>query len=121
MLVQTPWYFFLSHGEATKVPKRWAHSTHWLHRIIVGTKIEIIGEEHLLTDGCIIASKHQSLWDFYAVNAMLRDGSFILKSELMKVPFFGWYVAKLRHIPIRRGDKGSAMRRMIIDAKDRIC
>ena len=51
---------------------------------------------------------------------MLRDGSFILKSELMKVPFFGWYVAKLRHIPIRRGDKGSAMRRMVVDAKDRI-
>ena len=120
MLFQSPWYFFLSHDQATKVPKRWAHSTHWLHRKIVGTDMELIDEHHLLTDGCIVACKHQSLWDFYAVNAMLRDGSFILKSELMKVPFFGWYVAKLKHIPIRRGDRGKAMRQMIVDAKKRI-
>lgn len=120
MLVQLPWYFFLSHEEATKVPKRWAHVTHWFHRVIVGTKIEHIGQENLLDTGCIVACKHQSIWEFYAVNAMLRDGAFVLKSELMKIPFFGWYVAKLRHIPIRRGDKGSAMRRMISEAQQRV-
>jgi 1-acyl-sn-glycerol-3-phosphate acyltransferase len=51
---------------------------------------------------------------------MVRDSAFVLKSELMKIPFFGWYVGKLRHIPIRRGDKGRAMRKMIAVAKDRI-
>jgi len=120
MVVQTPWYFFLSHKQANMVPKRWAYSTHWLHRVIVGTKIEVIDEHNLLEDGCIVACKHQSIWEFYAVNAMLRDSAFILKSELMKIPFFGWYVAKLKHIPIRRGDRGRAMRGMIADAKKRV-
>lgn len=120
MVVQTPWYFFLSHKEATKVPKRWAMSTHWFHEKIIGTKMEISGKENLLETGCIVACKHQSIWEFYAVNAMLRDGAFVLKSELMKIPFFGWYVAKLRHIPIRRKDKGGAMRAMIAEAKNRI-
>ncbi len=120
MVVQLPWYFFLSHEAAQKVPRRWTASTHWLHRIIVGTDIEIVGEENMLDEGCIIACKHQSVWEFYAVNSMARDPAFVLKSELMKIPFFGWYVSKLRHIPIRRGDKGRAMRRMISVARERI-
>ena len=120
MILQTPFYFFLSHEQAIKVPKRWTAATHWLHRVMAGTKMKIIGEENMPQDGCVVACKHQSTWEFYAVNSMVRDAAFVLKSELMKIPFFGWYVAKLRHIPIRRGDKGRAMRKMISVAKDRI-
>lgn len=117
LVLQSPFYFFLSHKEALKVPKRWAHSTHWMHRWIAGTRYEIEGFENLPAEGCVVASKHQSAWDFYAINAMLPNGAFVLKSELMKIPFFGWYIAKLDHIPIRRGEKGIALRRMITDAK----
>ena len=120
LVLQSPWHFFLSHENATKVPKRWANSSDWLMRVIAGIKVEIIDQHHLLQDGCIVACKHQSIWEFGAVNAMLRDGAFVLKSELMKIPFFGWYVAKLNHIPIRRGDKGKAMREMIKHAKQRV-
>lgn len=120
MLLQLPWYFFLNHQQAQKVPKRWTTSTHWLHRVIVGTRMEVIGQENMPDDGCIVACKHQSVWEFYAVNSLVRDSAFVLKAELMKIPFFGWYVNKLRHIPIRRGDKGRAMRRMIAIARERI-
>ena len=120
LILQSPWYFFLSHKNATKVPKRWADSTDWLMCVLAGIKVEVIDQHHLPLDGCIVACKHQSVWEFGAVNAMLRDGAFVLKSELMKIPFFGWYVAKLNHIPIRRGDKGKAMRGMIREAKKRI-
>jgi len=120
MILQSPWYFFLNHEQAQKIPRRWTASTHWLHRIIVGTKVEVIGQENMLEEGCIVACKHQSVWEFYAVNSLVRDSAFVLKDELMKIPFFGWYVAKLGHIPIRRGDKGRAMRGMISMARDRI-
>ena len=116
MVAQTPWYFFLSHKKAVMVPKRWAWSTHWLHRVIVGTRMEITGLENLPEGGYVVAAKHQSTWDFYTLYALLEDSAFVLKSELMKVPFFGWFVAKLDHIPIRRGDRGVAMRRMLQDA-----
>ena len=120
MIVQAPIFFPVSHAEAVKVPKRWTSITHWLHKVIVGTDIEIIGQENMLDDGCIVACKHQSIWEFYAVNSLVRDSAFILKAELMKIPFFGWYVSKLKHIPIRRGDRGKAMRKMVRDAKQRI-
>jgi len=113
MLLQAPWFFFLSQPDAQMIPKRWAWTTHWLHRVLVGTRIEITGEENLLQDGCIVACKHQSVWEFYAVNALVRNSAFVLKSELMKIPLFGWYLAKLDHIPIRRSDKGRALRKMI--------
>lgn len=118
MLVQSPWYFFISRKSAVEVPKRWARSSHWLHRVIVGTGIEITGRENLPEGGFIVASKHQSIWEFYSIYEILEDSAFVLKSELMKIPFFGWYVAKLIHIPIRRGDRGIALRGMLKDAQD---
>ena len=120
MVLQTPFYFFLSHKQALDVPRRWAFSSHWLHRVLAGTKLEMIGLENIPDGGCIIASKHQSVWEFYSLYAVMKDPVFVLKAELMKIPFFGWFVAKIDQIPIRRGDKGSAMRRMIKDAKVKI-
>ena len=87
MVAQTPWYFFLSHKKAVMVPKRWAWSTHWLHRVIVGTRMEITGLENLPEGGYVVAAKHQSTWDFYTLYALPEDSAFVLKSELMKVPF----------------------------------
>lgn len=120
MILHLPRIFFLSHEAAQKIPKQWAVKAHWLHRVLAGTNMEVIGEENLLQDGCIIACKHQSIWEFYAMNSLVRDSAFVLKAELMKIPVFGWYVSKLNHIPIRRGDRSRALRKMIADARDRI-
>lgn len=120
MIVQTPFYFFLSHKAALEVPRRWANSAHWLHKVLAGTRMEVTGLENIPEGGCIIASKHQSIWEFYAIYALLPDAAYVLKSELMKIPFFGWYVAKVDQIPIRRGDKGKALRNMIANAREKI-
>ncbi|EFL88007.1 1-acyl-sn-glycerol-3-phosphate acyltransferase [Ahrensia sp. R2A130] len=122
MVIQTPFYFFMSFEGAEEVPKRWARSSYWLQRWMVGTKMEILGRENIPVSGqgALIAAKHQCNWDFYAINEMLPSSAFVLKEQLMKLPFFGWYVAKLRHIPIRREDKGKAMRRMLKIAAERV-
>lgn len=120
MVVQLPFYFFLSHDQAKEVPRRWALSNHWFHRWIVGTKMEITGHQNIPDGGFIVASKHQSIWEFYALYALFRDPCFVLKSELMKIPVFGWYVGKLNHVPIIRGEKGKAMRKMLKVAHERI-
>ena len=117
MIVQAPVYFFLKHEAALAIPRRWARSSDFLHKWIAGTDHEISGLENVPDGGCVVASKHQSIWEFYSLYAVLRDPCFVLKAELMKIPFFGWYVAKVNQIPIRRGDKGKAMRKMIADAK----
>lgn len=120
MVGQAPVYFFLSRRAALGVCKRWCVSNHILHRWLAGTHIEISGTEHILDTGCIVAAKHQSIWEFYSLFPLLRDPSFVLKSELMKIPLFGWYVAKTDQIPIRRSDRGMALRNMLAHAKAKI-
>lgn len=118
MIVQSPYYFLAGHKRTQGVVRRWAHSCHWFQRMLAGTKVDIRGLGNVPKGGCIVASKHQSIWEFYALYAELEDPAFVLKAELMKIPLFGWYVAKADQIPIRRGDKGKALRHMLAGAKE---
>ncbi len=117
MLVQLPFYFFLSHQSAQKIPRNWARSNHWLMRVIVGTTYEIEGLENLPEGGFILAPKHQSTWDTYALIPYLADPVYILKRELLWIPLFGWFAAKLRMIPINRAAKGRSLAPMLERAR----
>ncbi|OLP42861.1 lysophospholipid acyltransferase family protein [Rhizobium oryziradicis] len=109
MVVCLPIYFFLPRRTAYRIPKTWALSCHWLMKVVVGTTFEIEGLENIPKSGYILAPKHQSFWDTYALLPWLDDPVFILKRELMMIPVFGWYAAKLKMIPVNRGGKGKEM------------
>jgi 1-acyl-sn-glycerol-3-phosphate acyltransferase len=116
MLVCWP-IFFLPRTWGLKVVKAWALSCIWITRITAGIKWEIKGAENIPTQGCIVASKHQSAWETLALVSMLPDPAFILKRELMWIPVFGWYVAKFRMIPVNRGSRSKALKAMTLVAK----
>ncbi len=54
----------------------------------------------------LVSSKHQSLWETFALLPLLSDPAYIMKRELMWIPFFGWYTWKAGMIPVDR-KKGS--------------
>jgi 1-acyl-sn-glycerol-3-phosphate acyltransferase len=120
MVVQTPFYFFLPRKMAWFVPKNWARANNWLHKHIAGTHMEVTGRENIPDGGFIIASKHQSTWEVYALLELFDDPAYVLKRELMWIPFFGWYVAKMGMIPINRGDRSKALREMMVRAREEI-
>ncbi len=120
MLVQTPLYFLLPRRGALVIVKNWCRSSNWWHRLIVGTSYKVTGLEHIPDGGCIIAIKHQSMWEFYAILPLFDDPAYVLKRELMWIPLFGWYVAKTRMIPINRGKRSKAMRDMTRQAAKEI-
>jgi 1-acyl-sn-glycerol-3-phosphate acyltransferase len=91
----------------------------WLLKVIVGTGLEVRGREHLPKGAALIASKHQSAWDTFALVPLLRDPAIIMKQELMWIPFYGWFSYKFRMIPVHREAGPSALRKMARDAKDR--
>jgi 1-acyl-sn-glycerol-3-phosphate acyltransferase len=113
MIFLSPIYFLLPRKRAFFVPKDWATSSHWLMEKIVGTTFTVEGLENIPKGGYILAPKHQSFWDTYALLPYLDDPVYILKRELMWIPVFGWYVAKQRMIPVDRGAKGKVMARVI--------
>ncbi len=120
MIVQTPVYFLLPRIKAWVVPKNWARLNLWLQKVIVGCDHKIDGLENIPAGPSIIAAKHQSFWDVYAFLPHIPDPVYILKRELMWIPLFGWYVAKMRMIPVDRGSRTVALNSITVGAKKAI-
>jgi 1-acyl-sn-glycerol-3-phosphate acyltransferase len=91
----------------------WSRTWLRMYRVICGVTYEVTGRENLPTGGCLLAIKHQSVWDTCALFAVFDRPVFVLKSELMLIPFFGWALARLGCIPVKRGTGKSALDNMV--------
>ena len=109
-------------------PRRWAmaalavHSRFelWLLKLIVGTKLEVRGAEKLPKGPCLVASKHQSAWETFALMPLFRDPALLMKRELFWIPFHGWFSRKFEMIPVDRDKGPAALRRMLREARKRV-
>jgi 1-acyl-sn-glycerol-3-phosphate acyltransferase len=89
----------------------------WLLRVICGISVEWRGLQNIPEGVCIVACKHQSAWETFALYAVLRDPGYILKRELMLIPLFGWYTRKARLIPVDRSAGMAALTQMTARAQ----
>ena len=80
----------------------WARSNILLMRLICGTKVEFRGVEKIPQGPLIVASKHQSMWETFALLQFFDQPLYILKRELKFIPFFGWYIMKAAMIDVER-------------------
>ena len=99
------------------VAKFWARSNLWLLRVICGTKVEFRGLEKIPCGPLLVSSKHQSLWETFALLPLLSDPAYIMKRELMWIPFFGWYTWKAGMIAVDRGKGSQALAEMNASAR----
>jgi 1-acyl-sn-glycerol-3-phosphate acyltransferase len=91
------------------VVKLWGRSSIWLLRVLVGTTLEFRGVERIPRGGLLVASKHQSFLETFALVTRFDDFTFILKRELMWIPFVGWFLAKIGMVPVDRGARSLAL------------
>ena len=97
--------------------RSYARTSLWLLRVICGTKVSWCGTQNIPRGSCIVACKHQSAWETFALYAVLEDPIYILKRELMWIPLFGWYTWKAGLIPIDRSAGMAALARMTARAQ----
>lgn len=97
--------------------KTWGRTSNWLLRVICGTRIEWRGLEKLPPGGFLAAAKHQSTWETFSLVPLFDEPTFIVKRELMWIPFFGWFMAKAGMIPIDRGARAQTIPAMIERAR----
>jgi 1-acyl-sn-glycerol-3-phosphate acyltransferase len=109
--IMLPYSFLLG------VLRRYAGSTLWFLRVICGIGVEWRGREKLPQGACIVACKHQSVWETFALFMVLPDPTYVLKRELMQLPLFGWLATKARMIPIDRGSHAKALTGMLAAAR----
>jgi 1-acyl-sn-glycerol-3-phosphate acyltransferase len=91
----------------------WSAGTLWLLQYCAGLDHEIRGAEHLPPGPLLIAMKHQSAWETFAVPVIFRNPAMVIKRELGWIPFYGWYALKAGMIPIDRSGGAGALKRMV--------
>jgi 1-acyl-sn-glycerol-3-phosphate acyltransferase len=96
----------------------WGKASIWWLRIICGTRYEVRGRENIPQGAVLVASKHQSAWDTFAILTLFDDPAMVLKRELVFIPLFGWFIPKFRMIPVERSSGASALKAMVTRAKE---
>jgi len=102
MVVAIP-TFLMSYRAIMQVAKLWGLTSLFWLRVICGIKAEFRGVEKIPPGALIVAAKHQSAWETFALLWMFHDPAFILKRELRWIPLFGWFTWKGRMVPVDRG------------------
>lgn len=98
----------------------WCHATMWLLKKICQLNYEVTGIEHLPKTPAIIFSNHQSTWETIAFLIIFPPQSWVLKHELLRIPFFGWCLALLEPIAINRKKRKNAISQVVELGKARL-
>jgi 1-acyl-sn-glycerol-3-phosphate acyltransferase len=103
--------FFMAYRATVGIAKAWGRTNLKLLRI-AGLDYEIRGLEKLPKGPLIVAAKHQSAWETFALLPLFDNPFFIMKRELQWVPIFGWLTIKGRMVPVDRGGGSAALAAM---------
>ncbi len=100
--------------------RQWARFMIWLLAWLCGLRYRVEGREHLPKLPAIIISKHQSSWETLAYQQIFPPHVWVLKRELLWVPFFGWGLAMTQPIAIDRGSGRQAVEQIIGQGRQRL-
>jgi 1-acyl-sn-glycerol-3-phosphate acyltransferase len=81
----------------------WANSSLFLMRVVCNIRVEFRGVEKIPKGPLLVASKHQSMWETFALLRFFERPLFILKRELTWIPVFGQFLKKAGMISVERG------------------
>ncbi|MDN5752575.1 MAG: 1-acyl-sn-glycerol-3-phosphate acyltransferase [Nitrosospira sp.] len=103
-----------------RVTSGWAHLMLFLLRVVCGIRYRVIGAEHIPQTPSIVLSKHQSAWETLAFQQIFPPQVWVLKKELLRVPFFGWGLAMTSPIAIDRSSGKAALKQIVEQGKNRL-
>jgi 1-acyl-sn-glycerol-3-phosphate acyltransferase len=102
------------------VLKLWRNVFTALARFLVGLKVEVKGRENIPASPTLVLAKHESAWETVGLQNFFIPAVFVLKKELLKIPFFGWGLFALRMIAIDRNAGRKALQQLLAQGKDRL-
>jgi 1-acyl-sn-glycerol-3-phosphate acyltransferase len=86
-----------------RLAQHWARTSLKLLRIVCRIEVDWRGLDKIPRGAVLVASKHQSTWETFALLTVLTEPTFILKRELLWIPFYGWFARHAGMIPVDRG------------------
>jgi 1-acyl-sn-glycerol-3-phosphate acyltransferase len=111
-IIYLPWAIFSRRGAmaACHMYCRWVR---WSAAWMIGLRTEVRGTPP--TDEVLIAAKHQSFLDILMIYGAVPRGKFIMKRVLIYAPILGQYALRIGSIPVNRGKRGQAIKKMVAD------
>ena len=102
------------------VVTRWSRfNVFWLS-LTCGVKSEVTGLENIPAEPTVILSRHESAWETLALQRWFAPQVWVLKRELLRIPFFGWGLATMRPIAIDRSAGLNAFAQMLEQGEERL-
>jgi 1-acyl-sn-glycerol-3-phosphate acyltransferase len=107
---------------ADRGAKKWAQFSLWVLEKLCGIKYEIRGLENLpkkngFAKGFVVACKHQSMWETIIFHIIFNRPVYSWKKELLKIPFYGWFLEVMSGITIDRKGGAKALKNLLNQAK----
>ena len=103
-----------------RIISQWAKLMLPLLRLVCGIRHEVRGIENIPQEPCIVLCKHQSAWETLALQEIFPPQVWVLKRELLWLPFFGWALALTSPIAIRRSDGKGAIKQLLKQGRERL-
>ena len=103
-----------------KFVSQWARFNLWSLKLCCGLSFEVEGRENIPAQAAIAFCKHQSAWETLAMQLVLPAQAWVLKRELLRVPFFGWGLAVVEPIAIDRDAGRKAVAQVIDQGRQRL-
>lgn len=106
-----------------RIVYRYRRGFMWLTRHVLGISHEVRGLENLPAEPSVILAKHQSAWETVALQDLVPEDVycvFVLKRELLRLPFFGWGLSALQMISIDRMAGREALNQVVEQGTDRL-
>jgi 1-acyl-sn-glycerol-3-phosphate acyltransferase len=112
VVASLPVFAFGSERALARVTHAWATAGIFLLRTIVGTRFVVRGLDNIPPGGAIIAPKHQSMFETFALFTVLDRPTYVMKQELARIPLWGWCARRAGMIMVERDQGTAALRRL---------
>lgn len=98
----------------------WVPIMMWVIRHVLGIRYRVIGAENIPAGPAVVLSKHQSAWETIALQVIFPPLCYVLKRELLRVPFFGWALGMIPGIAIDRSAGKDALTQVVEQGRERL-
>jgi len=118
-IIYSPVFFTNNTKMADHGAKVWSSLIAFVLEKFFNIKYEIKGLENLPKNGgYIVACKHQSMWETYIMHLIFNRPVYAYKKELLKIPFYGWFIGKMSGIMIDRNGGAKALKSLLSASKE---
>ena len=104
----------------SRVISGWAYlAMGWL-ALTCNLRFRVLGRENIPDHASVVLAKHQSAWETIAFQTIFPPQIWVMKRELLWIPFLGWAFAALSAVAIDRGAGREALKQLVTQGKDRL-